>query len=110
MSGNLVTISPSAMYGGLWQPTERKYKTYIEFPYNINNNDTYISIFNLQSVSYGDHHPIPGQQQQAYELFVKHPNVKIIWESKLAVNRRPGYGTVPRNKVVVWEYVNQPSN
>ena len=106
MSGNLVTVSPGAMYRMQWLDFERNYKTYIELPYNVNNNDTYISIFNLQSVSYGDHHPIKGQQQEAYELFVKHPNVKIIWESKLAVNRRPGYGTVPRNKVVVWEYVN----
>ena len=110
MSGNLVSVSPGAMYRMLWQPTERNYKTYIQLPYNVNNNDTYISIFNLQTVSYDYHHPIQGQQQEAYELFVKHPNVKIIWESKLAVNRRPGYGTVPRNKVVVWEYENQPSN
>jgi hypothetical protein len=110
MSGNLVSVSPNTMYSMLWLPIERKYKTYIKLPYNVNNNDTYISIFNLQTASYYDRRAIPGQQQEAYELFVKHPNVKIIWESKLAVNRRPGYGTVPRNKVVVWEYVNQPSN
>ena len=110
MSGNLVSVSPSIMNRQEWDRQRNRYTYSIRFPHGINENDTYISIFNVQTVSYYNDAAIEGSQKLYYDLFVKHPNVKIVWESKLAVNRRPGYGKVPRNEVVVWEYVNKPSN
>ena len=100
-------MSPSSFNRKRWDYALKTYHTEIDF-YGVNKNDTYISIFNVQTSSYSE--AFPGAQAKLYEVFKNHPNVKIIWESKLAVNRRSGYGTVGRNKVVVWEYVDGESN
>jgi len=105
--GRLVTMSPRSFHRQRWNYALRTYHTEIDF-YGVNEKDTYISIFNVQTNSFS--RAIPGSQAKLYETFKNHPNVKIIWESKLAVNRRLGYGTVGRNKVVVWEYVDGESN
>lgn len=102
-------MSPNSFHRQRWDYALRTYHTEIDF-YGVNKNDTYISIFNLQTIAWRQLGGIPGSQAKLYEVFKNHPNVKIIWESKLAVNRRSGYGTVGRNKVVVWEYVDGKSD
>lgn len=67
----------------------------------FNEDDTYITIFNLYSTISSD----TEYNTAEYNSFKSSPHVKIIWESEMAVNRSPGHGTFPRNKLVVWEFV-----
>ncbi len=58
----------------------------------LNTNDTYICIFG-------------GEQDGELEYFENQKDIKIIYRSPKAVNRRPLHGTEPRNTFVVFEYV-----
>lgn len=69
----------------------------------LNPNNTYITIFNIFGYNYYDRN-IAGTNLKHYEVLKEDPDIKIIWESEMAVNRRGGHGTYPRNKMVVWEY------
>ena len=68
----------------------------------LNTNNTYITIFNLNSHYYGQEQI--GSNTEQYKCLKEDPDIKIIWESEMAVNRRSGHGTKPRNKMVVWEF------
>lgn len=49
-----------------------------------------------------------GDSDRALSYLKKRKDIKILFESALAVNKRPGHGTKPRNKIVVFEY--EPDN
>ena len=69
--------------------------------------NTYISIFNFKRNSSNYFDPISednSYQIKAYEKLIETKGIKIIFDSELAVNRNPGHGTFPRNKIVVWEF------
>lgn len=68
----------------------------------LNTNNTYITVFNLNSYYYGQDGR--GLNIEQYKCLKEDPDIKIIWESEMAVNRRLGHGTKPRNKMVVWEF------
>jgi hypothetical protein len=53
--------------------------------------NTYISVFGPY-------------QAGSMNVFLKDSRVKIIYQAKKAVNRRPGHGTDPRNTLFVWEF------
>ena len=82
---------------------QHKYINIIKINKNrLNTNNTYITIFNLSSYYYGQEEG--GLNGSHYKCLKEDPDIKIIWESEMAVNRRSGHGTKPRNKMVVWEY------
>lgn len=53
--------------------------------------NTYISIFGPS-------------QEQLLKYLLTNKNIKVIWQSPKAINKRPGHGTLGRNTVVVYEY------
>lgn len=73
---------------------------------HLNENDTYITILNIDNQVYGERYPTHGAK--IYKMMQEDPHIKIVWESEMAVNRRPGHGTKPRNKMIVFEYVKNP--
>ncbi len=58
----------------------------------LNTNDTYICIFG-------------GGQDKELEYFESQKDIKIVYKSTKAVNRKPMHGTEPRNTLVVFDYV-----
>ncbi len=75
----------------------------------LNENDTYIYIFNLKKTNWtSGREENNARQIEYYKALINHPKIKVIWESEMAVNRNDGHGTFPRNKMVVFEYVKNP--
>ncbi len=65
--------------------------------HNLNTNDTYICIFG-------------NGQDEELKFFEKQTDIKIIYRSPKAVNRRPLHGTEPRNTLVIFELASDISS
>lgn len=118
MLGNIESTTPGKLChlrtyewaDNTYQYDHKTYQGWYEYKlkYNrLNENDTYITILNMADSHYV-HENTDTHGSNIYKLMKKDPHFKIIWESEMAVNRRPGHGTKPRNKMVIFEYVKDP--
>jgi hypothetical protein len=60
----------------------------------LNSKNTYWLIFNSQTSG----------NREAFDYLITYPGIKIIHQSIPAVNGNSGYGNVPRNFLMVFEY------